>query len=77
MTQLPRASGKAVVQALERGGFTVSHRRGSHVYLRKLGVAALVIVPVHGNRDLPAGTLRSIVRQSGLSVDELVELLKR
>jgi predicted RNA binding protein YcfA (HicA-like mRNA interferase family) len=32
-------------------------------------------VPVHGNRDLKPGTLRSIIRQSGLSVAEFLELL--
>jgi len=35
-----------------------------------------VTVPVHGNRDLPPGTLKSILQQAGLTVDELVELLK-
>lgn len=76
MTRLPRVSGKAVVRALERGGFRVSHTRGSHVYLRKPGVTALVIVPVHGNEILPAGTLRSILRQADLSADDLAELLR-
>lgn len=32
-------------------------------------------VPLHGNRDLPPGTLRSILRQAGLGVEELRELL--
>jgi predicted RNA binding protein YcfA (HicA-like mRNA interferase family) len=31
-------------------------------------------VPVHGNRSLPVGTLRSIVRQSGISDDEFTAL---
>jgi predicted RNA binding protein YcfA (HicA-like mRNA interferase family) len=34
-----------------------------------------VTVPVHGNRDLPAGTLRAILRQANITVDELVRLL--
>jgi predicted RNA binding protein YcfA (HicA-like mRNA interferase family) len=34
-----------------------------------------VIVPVHGNRDLKPGTIRSIIRQSGLSVSEFRDLL--
>ncbi len=77
MTRLPRASGKAVVRALQRAGYEVVHRhsRGGHVYLRKPGAAALVTVPVHSNQDLPAGTLRAILRQAGLSADELADLL--
>ncbi|HET7035161.1 MAG TPA: type II toxin-antitoxin system HicA family toxin [Thermomicrobiaceae bacterium] len=53
MSRLPRASGREVVRALERGGFVVSHTRGSHVYLRKPGAAGLVTVPVHAGHDLP------------------------
>ena len=75
MTRLPGVSGKDVVQALRRGGFELSHIRGSHHYLRKSGVAALVVVPVHGSRDLPAGTLRAILHQAGLTVEDLVDLL--
>jgi predicted RNA binding protein YcfA (HicA-like mRNA interferase family) len=69
-------SGKAVIQALERDGFMVIRQRGSHIYLRKPAATTLVTVPIHGNRDLPAGTLRSILRQAGLSIDQLVDLLK-
>jgi predicted RNA binding protein YcfA (HicA-like mRNA interferase family) len=75
VTRLPRASGKAVVQALRRGGFALSHVRGSHHYMKKSGVAALVVVPVHGNRDLPKGTLRAILNQAGLTVDDFITLL--
>ena len=75
MTRLPRASGKRVVAALQRAGFELTHVRGSHHYLRKPGVARIVPVPVHGNRNLPAGTLRSILRLAGLTAEELNELL--
>ena len=76
MTRLPRASGKEVLHALQRGGFRLSHTRGSHHYLRKPGAAGLVVVPVHGNRALPTGTLRSILRQAGLTAEELSRLLR-
>jgi predicted RNA binding protein YcfA (HicA-like mRNA interferase family) len=76
VTRLPRASGRAVLQALLRGGFQLSHTRGSHYYLRKPGAAGLVVVPVHGNRDLPPGTLRSILRQADLTVEDLNRLLR-
>jgi len=77
VTRLPRASGKDVLQALLRGGFQLSHIRGSHHYLRNPGASGLVVVPVHGNRTLPPGTLRSILRQADLTVEELDRLLHR
>ena len=76
MTKLPRVSGKEVLQALQRGGFHLSHMRGSHHYLRKPGATGLVVVAVHAKRTLPIGTLRSVLRQAGLSPEEFVALLK-
>lgn len=75
MTPLPTVTGREAVQALLRGGFALSHARGSHHYLRKPGASSLVVVPVHGSRDLPAGTLRSILRQAGLTIDDFKALL--
>jgi predicted RNA binding protein YcfA (HicA-like mRNA interferase family) len=65
----PAGQRKAVVRALE------VHIRGSHHYLRRPEAQQLVCVPVHGARDLPLGTLRAILRQAGLSADELAEYL--
>lgn len=75
MTRLPRTSGKALLRALERAGFVPVHIRGSHHYLRRPGAGQLVCVPVHGGRDLPLGTLRAILRQAGMSADELAQYL--
>jgi predicted RNA binding protein YcfA (HicA-like mRNA interferase family) len=72
---LPRISGKAVLDALLRGGFQLSHIRSSHHYLRRPDGTGLVVVPVHGNRDLPAGTLRSILQQAEITAEELRQLL--
>ncbi len=75
MSRLPRVTGRQVLKALERGKYVQTHIRGSHHYFRKQGIAGLVVVPVHGGHDLPAGTLRSILRQAGLTVEEFTELL--
>ena len=69
---LPVVSGADTVQALQRVGFDVVSQRGSHVKLRN-GFGRTVIVPLH--RELAPGTLRSVVRQAGLSVGELTDLL--
>jgi predicted RNA binding protein YcfA (HicA-like mRNA interferase family) len=36
----------------------------------------IAVVPMHGGRDLPAGTVRKILRQASLTVEEFVQLLR-
>lgn len=73
MTRLPRISGRRCVAALERAGFSVRRRRGSHIVLRRDEPFAQVVVPDHA--ELDRGTLRAILRQADLPVDRFVELL--
>ena len=69
--QLPVVSGSEVVKALKASGFDQVSQRGSHTKLRN-GEGRTVIVPL---RELAAGTLRSILRQAGLTIEELATLL--
>lgn len=72
--RLTGLNGKVVLRALERAGFRVERITGSHHVLRNPKVpGSKVIVPLHG--ALPPGTLRSIISQSGLTVDEFMALL--
>jgi predicted RNA binding protein YcfA (HicA-like mRNA interferase family) len=71
--RMPRVNGSDTVAALVRAGCVVHHRRGSHVYLKTLA-GRLVTVPVHGRRILKPATLRSILDQAGLSIEEFTEL---
>jgi predicted RNA binding protein YcfA (HicA-like mRNA interferase family) len=74
--RLPVVSGKRIIQALTKAGFTVNRIVGSHHVLVYPGdPTRTVTVPVHAARDLKPGTLRSIIRQAGLTVEEFVELL--
>jgi predicted RNA binding protein YcfA (HicA-like mRNA interferase family) len=74
--RLPAISGKRVVRALTRAGFRVDRVVGSHHVLIYPGdPTRTVTIPVHADRDLKPGTLRSIVRQAGFAVDEFVDLL--
>ncbi len=70
--QLPVVSGSEAVRALGTIGFARVSQRGSHVKLRNAD-GRTVIVPLH--RELAPGTLRSILRQADLSVDEFSELM--
>ncbi len=69
---LPQLSGAEVVKALGRAGFEQVSQRGSHVKVRHPD-GRMAIVPLH--RELAPGTLRSILRQAGLSTDQVRELL--
>jgi len=65
-----------VIQALTRAGFGVDRIVGSHHVLVLPGdPTRTVSVPVHSGRDLKPGTLRGIIRQAGLTVEEFVALL--
>jgi predicted RNA binding protein YcfA (HicA-like mRNA interferase family) len=73
MSKLPRLSGRDCVKALEKVGFEVKRQEGSHIVLRRNDPFAQLVVPDH--KELDRGTLRAIIRQSGLNVDEFVKLI--
>jgi predicted RNA binding protein YcfA (HicA-like mRNA interferase family) len=74
--RLPVVNGKRVIQALTKAGFTLNRIVGSHHVMTYPGDQTRTLtVPVHAARDLKPGTLRSIIRQAGLTVDDFAELL--
>jgi predicted RNA binding protein YcfA (HicA-like mRNA interferase family) len=73
MSKLPVVSGAQCVKALEKAGFAVYRQRGSHLTLVRHDPKAQITVPNH--KELDRGTLRAVIRQAGLSVDEFVALL--
>lgn len=74
--KLPGLNGKRVLAALRRAGFEVIRVSGSHHVLVKEGQPRRkVILPLHGARDMKPGTLRSVLRQAGLSESEFMALL--
>ena len=75
MPKLPHISAARVLCALKRAGFYEYYQSGSHIQLRhkeKLGLR--VTVPFH-QKDLAPKTLKSIIAQAGLTVEEFVELI--
>ncbi len=73
MSKLPRLSGRECIKALEKAGFYFKRQEGSHIVLRRDDPFTQVVVPDH--KELDRGTLRAIIRQVGLGVDEFVKLL--
>jgi predicted RNA binding protein YcfA (HicA-like mRNA interferase family) len=74
VTRLPVVSGREVVRALSRIGYRLDHQTGSHLILRHDDPPhRRLTVPDH--RELAKGTLRSLIRQAGLTVEEFSRLL--
>lgn len=73
MNKLPRISGRECAKALGKAGYHVRRQEGSHMVLRRDDPFAQVVVPDH--KELDRGTLRAIIRQAGISVDDFVKLL--
>ena len=73
MAKLPALKPKEVIKVLERAGFSFVRQKGSHrIYVKgNIGIT----VPYH-NKDLKKGTLRHIIKQSGLTVEKFLKLLK-
>jgi len=72
MAALPVLSGREVVRAFAKDGWQTPRRRGSHVILVKEGSIATLSVPDH--REVARGTLRSLIRASGMTVEEFLSL---
>jgi len=75
MPKLQRISGEVAICTLEKLGFKKVRQRGSHVILKKQVSEGEIgcVVPLH--KELAVGTLRGILKQARLSVDEFMENL--
>jgi len=69
LPSLPVLSGEEVCRRLEGHGFEKVRQRGSHIIMQLKLAEGTVTVPVPNHRELRIGTLRSIIRQSGLGME--------
>jgi predicted RNA binding protein YcfA (HicA-like mRNA interferase family) len=74
MPKLPSLTPKKVIQVLEKKGFMLDRSKGSHQIFYHPKTGRRVVVPFH-KKDLPQGTLLEILRQAGISQEELVDNL--
>ena len=75
MPKLPVLSGKEVIKALSKIGFEHVRTKGSHAILNKQTEKGKVTIPVPLHKELAKGTLKSIMNQAELGLEELLELL--
>ena len=73
MAKLPVVKGDDAIKAFERAGFYLDHWSGGHAILYHPDGRHLSIPG--GRKELKPGTLRTLIREAGLTVDEFTELL--
>lgn len=74
MTKLPVLSGKELCKVLEKIGYLVDHQTGSHIILRN-GKPPYRRITVPNHKEIAKGTLRSIIREAGLSRQEFQDFI--
>jgi predicted RNA binding protein YcfA (HicA-like mRNA interferase family) len=75
MPKLPAVKAREVIRFLKQNGFLLDHTSGSHFIFYNPASKRRAVVPQH-NRDLPKGTLLSLLREAGFSRGELIDFLQ-
>jgi predicted RNA binding protein YcfA (HicA-like mRNA interferase family) len=76
VSKLPILTGRDVVRALEKAGFTVIRIKGSHHFMRHTTDSTRqTVVPVHGSEDLGRPLLRKIIKDVGMTVEDFAKLV--
>ena len=74
MSTLPRISGREVMRALSKIGYEKDRQKGSHIILRQnASPHRRIVIPDH--KEIAKGTLRKIIKQAGLTVEDFKNLL--
>ncbi len=74
MVKLPLLSSRRLIGALGRLGFYIDHQKGSHIVLKDRATDTItIVVPAHDEID--RGTLRSILKQGGIDLEDLLKVL--
>ena len=73
MGKLSNIAGKEAAKAFQKAGWQLAGQVGSHLVLTKPGVRVNLSIPQH--KELSVGTLRALIRNAGLTVDEFLDLL--
>lgn len=75
MPKLPTISGKEMIKVLSKIGFEHIRTKGSHAILSKENKDGKTTIPVPLHKELAKGTLKSIMKQAGINLDDLLEFI--
>ena len=73
--KLPVISGNEAIRALEKAGFIIVRQRGSHVRIKKVTSEKVIKITIPLHETLDRGTLKGIIRNAGLTVEEFINFL--
>ena len=73
MGRLSNISGKEAVKAFKKAGWQIAGQVGSHLVMTKPDVRVNLSIPQH--KELSVGTLRALIRHSGLTINEFLKLV--
>lgn len=76
MPKLPNVKGKKLIKIFGKAGWYLDHIQGSHYILRSENGKKLTVA-VHGNSEIPKGTLLGILNDANISKDEFISLFKK
>ena len=71
MSKIPSLTPQKVIKILVKHGFALDHTTGSHMVYYQLTTRKRVVIPFH-RKDVPTGTLLSILKQAGIDREELM-----
>lgn len=75
MTKLPTLTARKVIRKLKKAGFVFDRQaKGSHEIWYNPTTRKRTTVPNHPGADIPVGTMREIIKQAGLTVEEFLDL---
>ena len=75
MSRLGSYRGEDVVKAFQRADWKITRVRSSHIIIEKEGFLATLSVPVHKGKNVKKGTLRDIIKDAELSVEEFLRFI--
>jgi predicted RNA binding protein YcfA (HicA-like mRNA interferase family) len=75
LSRLGSYRGEEVVKAFQRAGWEITRQRSSHIILEREGYEATISVPVNKGKNVKRGTLRDLIKDARMSVDEFLEYI--
>ena len=76
MSGLHNLKPERVIKAFERAGWQIERQTGSHIILSKEAYPYVLSIPVHKGKPIKQGLLKSLLKASGLTVDQFLRFYK-
>lgn len=75
MSYLPQLKAREIIRALRALGFEFKRQKGSHAFYQHPITGRSTVVPIHAGEDIDRSLLQSILRETGITPEELLDIL--